>query len=333
MKKHLGYLLLTLVVVACGTPAGQFRLEGRLRNFNQGEFYLYSIDDGRGQIDTIHVVEGRFALTKDVERQTTFVLVFPNFSELPIFAESGASVDIQGDASHLKETKVAGTEENDLMTEFRLNVADMTPPQVVKAAEAFIREHPERECSRYLLDKYFVQQHDADYKKVAALAALLVKARPDETRLTTLQSHLKKLKNNKVGQQLPRFSATDVKGKLVSNASLTGDVNVVTVWATWDYSSQNLQRQLRELKKTYGSRLGLVSICLDANRQECLKMMERDSVNWGTVCDGKMFDSPVMAQLGLADVPCNIMTDKSGKITAIDQNQTDLKIRIRKTLK
>jgi hypothetical protein len=333
MKKHLGYLLLTLVVVACGTPAGQFRLEGRLRNFNQGEFYLYSIDDGRGQIDTIHVVEGRFALTKDVERQTTFVLVFPNFSELPIFAESGASIDIQGDASHLKETKVAGTEENDLMTEFRLNVADMTPPQLVKAAEAFIREHPERECSRYLLDKYFVQQHDADYKKVAALAALLVKARPDEPRLTTLQSHLKKLKNNKVGQQLPRFSATDVKGKLVSNASLTGDVNVVTVWATWDYSSQNLQRQLRELKKTYGSRLGLVSICLDANRQERLKMMERDSVNWGTVCDGKMFDSPVMAQLGLADVPCNIMTDKSGKITAIDQNQTDLKIRIRKTLK
>lgn len=325
--------MLTLVVVACGTPAGQFRLEGRFRNFNQGEFYLYSIDDGKGRIDTINVIEGRFSMTMDVERPTTYVLVFPNFSELPIFAESGTSVDIQGDASHLKETKVAGTDENDLMTEFRLKVADMTPPKVVKAAEAFIREHPERDCSRYLLDKYFIQQHDADYKKVTALAALMVKARPDDPRLSTLLSQLKKLKNNKVGQQLPRFSATDVKGQRVSNASLKGDVNVVTVWATWEYSSQEFQRQLRGLKKTYGNRLGLVSICLDANRQECLKMMERDSVNWGTVCDGKMFDSPIMGQLGLADISCNILTDKSGKITAIDLSLADLKTHINTALK
>ena len=108
---------------------------------------------------------------------------------------------------------------------------------------------------------------------------------------------------------------------------------MVTVWATWEYSSQEFQRQLRGLKKTYGNRLGLVSICLDANRQECLKMMERDSVNWGTVCDGKMFDSPIMGQLGLAYISCNILTDKSGKITAIDLSLADLKTHINTALK
>lgn len=333
MKKLFGYLLLTLLVVACGTPAGQFRLEGHFGNFNQGEFYLYSMDDGRGSMDTIRVVEGRFSITKEVERPTTFALVFPNFSEIPVFAESGASVDMQGDASHLKETKVAGTAENDLMTEFRLKVAQMTPPQVLKTAEEYIRQHPETNCSRYLLDKFFIQRPDADYKKAAALAAVMGKARPEDPRLEKLQKQLKQLRIMKEGQQLPRFSAVDVKGNSVSNASLSGEVNLVTVWASWDYASQNLQRQLRELKKTYGSRLGLVSICLDANRSECLKIMERDSVNWGTVCDGRMFDSPVMAQLGIADIPCNIMTDKAGRITALDLNQTDLKIRIRNALK
>ena len=333
MKKYFGYLLLTLVVVACGTPAGQFRLEGHFRNFNQGEFYLYSIGDGRGSMDTIRVVEGRFSISKEVEQPTTFSLVFPNFSEIPVFAESGASVDMQGDASHLKETKVAGTAENDLMTEFRLKVAQMTPPQVQKAAEEYIREHPETECSRYLLDKYFIQRPDPDYKKASILVAVLVKARPDDPRLSSLQKQLKLLKINKEGQQLPRFSAVDVKGAKVSNATLTGEVNLLSVWSTWDYASQNLQRQLRELKKTYGSRLGLVSICLDANRNDCLKIMERDSVNWSTICDGRMFDSPVMGQLGISDIPCNIMTDKTGRITAVDLNQTDLKIRIRNALK
>lgn len=333
MKKYFGYLLLTLLVVACGTPAGQFRLEGHFRNFNQGEFYLYSIDDGRGSLDTIRVVEGRFSFMREVERPTTYVLVFPNFSEIPVFAESGASVDMQGDASHLKETKVAGTADNDLMTEFRLKVSQMTPPKVQKTAEEYIREHPETECSRYLLDKFFIQRPDADYKKASSLVAVLAKARPNDLRINNLQKQLKQLKNNKEGQQLPRFSATDVKGNKVSNASLAGEVNLLTVWSSWDYASQNLQRQLRELKKTYGSRLGLVSICLDANRNDCLKIMERDSVNWSTICDGRMFDSPVMTQLGITDIPCNIMTDKSGRITAVDLNQTDLKIRIRNALK
>ena len=37
---------LTLIMVSCGTDSKHFKLEGRLLNLNQGEFYVYSPDGG-----------------------------------------------------------------------------------------------------------------------------------------------------------------------------------------------------------------------------------------------------------------------------------------------
>lgn len=333
MRKLFAYLSLALVAVSCGPSSGYFRLEGRFRNFNQGEFYLYSLEGSRGRMDTIKVADGRFSLEKPIAEPTTYALVFPNFSEIPVFAESGATVDMQGDASHLKEVRLAGTKENELMTEFRLKAAQQTPPEVVKAAEKFVKEHPATASSRYLTDKYFLQRPDPDYKKAAELVTVMAKAQPDNLELQQLRKSLKGLRVLKVGQRLPDFKAVDVRGRKVSNESLSGDINVLAVWATWNYESTNLQRQLRQLKKDYGAKLGLVGICLDACQRDCRSMMDRDSITWPTVCDGRMFDSPPLAQLGIADVPVNIVIDGKGKIIALNINPTELKLKVKNALK
>lgn len=332
MRNLYRLLLLTLVVVSCGAPTGHFRLEGRLRNFNQGEFYLYGLDN-RGRLDTIPVMEGRFTYEAPIDEPSTYSLIFPNFSEVPIFAESGATVDMQGDASHLKEVRVAGTEENDLMTEFRLKVAEKTPPQTINEAETFIREHPTTAASFYLLKKYFVMKADPDYKKAQTLCGEMVKAQPNNVQLQELVKQLKSLRFLKEGQQLPSFSAVDIKGQRVSNATLSGEMNVITVWSNWNYESTNLMRQLRLLKKDYGARLGLVSISVDASQKECRTTMDRDSLTWNIICDGRMLDTPVLSQLGIADVPYNLLLDRSGKILAVNLGQTQLKERIKKTFK
>ena len=57
MKKFIGYILLTLVLVSCGAESGHFRISGRLRNFNQGEFYVYSTDGAIPGLDTITVTQ------------------------------------------------------------------------------------------------------------------------------------------------------------------------------------------------------------------------------------------------------------------------------------
>ena len=142
MKKFIGYILLTLIVVSCGAPSGHFRIEGRLRNFNQGEFYIYSPDGGKAGIDTIKVSEGRFAYETRLEEPASFIIVFPNFSEQVVFGESGATATISGDASHLKELEVKGTKTNEQMTEWRMMAGRLTPPEVKREAENFIKRNP-----------------------------------------------------------------------------------------------------------------------------------------------------------------------------------------------
>lgn len=332
MKNYFISILFTLVVVSCGAPSGTFRLEGNFRNLNQGEFYLYSLD-GRGKMDTIQVQGGQFRYEAAIDEPQTYSLIFPNFSEIPVFAESGASVDINGDASHLKDVNVGGTDENNLMTTFRHDISDKTPPQVLKAAEEFIKKNPTTMSSVYILKKHFIQKSSPDFKKALTLCRLIEKAQPDNRDITELKKQLIGLKTIEVGNQLPSFSAVDIKGVRTSNASLSGEINVVMVWATWNYESDNLMRQLRILKKDYGSKLGIVTINVDASQRDCRKSMERDSVNWNVICDGRMLDTPVLSQLGINDIPFNILTDSKGKILAINCNQTELKQQIKNTLK
>ena len=95
--KHISFLiLLTLVLVSCGTDNHHFEIEGRLTNLNQGEFYVYSPDGGVSGIDTIKVEGGRFSYEIPCENECVLVVVFPNFSEQAIFAKPGKSVDVKG---------------------------------------------------------------------------------------------------------------------------------------------------------------------------------------------------------------------------------------------
>lgn len=333
MKKFIGYILLTLIVVSCGAPSGHFRIEGRLRNFNQGEFYVYSPDGGKAGIDTIKVSEGRFAYETRLEEPATFIIVFPNYSEQPVFGESGATATISGDASHLKELEVKGTKTNEQMTEWRLMAGRLMPPEVKREAEDFIKKNPTSPISIYLLRKYFIDNTQPDFKKASLLANIMAKADRNNIQIDLLSKKLLKQKDIEVGNKLPEFSAVDINGKTVSNSDLKGKLNIVTTWASWSYESQNVQRMLNRNKKEYGSRLGIVSICLDANIKECRRRVTNDSIKWSTVCNGNMWDTPLLKSLAIDNVPGNIVCDADQKIIARNLKADKLEEKIKEALK
>ena len=130
------------------------------------------------------------------------------------------------------------------------------------------------------------------------------------------------------GNKLPQFTATDLNGRPVSNADLKAPVNIITTWSSWNYESINLQRQLQNRFRQAGSDMKILSICLDADINDCRRRVTRDSVKWSTVCDGRMWESPVLNALGLAFVPDNIVTDASGKILAHGLQNRDLLTKI-----
>ena len=326
-------VLSVLLLTACGTEKGRFRLEGRLRHMNQAEFLIYSPDGGIVGIDTIKVQEGRFAYETDVRDKATFVLIFPNYSEQPVFAESGGLVTIKGDASHMKEMTITGSDDNDEMTKLRMQLNKLMPPEIPKAIETFIREHPASPVSIYLLQRYMILAEPNDLKLASKLVDVMIKTNPDNGQLIRLKKQLATVVGGAVGSKLPKFSATGVKGEKVSEASLNAAVNVVTVWASWNFQSTDMQRRLKKLKEKHGDRLSVVSVCIDGSPAACRKaVVERDSLRWPTVCDGKMWATPLLAKLGVANIPFNIIVNRKGIITHRDLTPQKLEEQIDKLI-
>ena len=310
---HSSFIILFLFgLMSCGKSNNDFRLEGKFKNINQGEFYIYDLETGRK--DTIGLNDGQFTYTIPTADTIVLSLLFPNYSELPVFVQPGVRVKMEGDVSHLKETTVTGSEDNELMTAFRLETAEMTPPKVIKKAEQFISQHPQSPVSFYLLRRYFLQSVDVDYARAYKLCTKMLKARPSYLPLIQLHKRLSLLSGYKTKGTLPHFSAKDTNGKLVSDSLLKKKVNVIMVWASWNQDSQGILRRLRQLQKDYPKDLGVISISMDASPEEGEPTLKYDSIQWPNICDGKLWDSPVMTKLGFSFVPDNIVIDQKRQI-------------------
>lgn len=328
MTKHITYLiLLTLVLVSCGVDGKHFKLEGRFLHLNQGEFYVYSTDGVLDGIDTIKIEGGRFAYEIPCDEEGTLVMVFPNFSEQPIFTQPGKTVEIKADASHLKELEAEGTDNNKLMTAFRKQVSNMSPQQAVDAAEEFVKHNPKSDVSAWLIRKYFILAPKPDYAKAKQMLDLMIAEQPKNGKLVNLQQQLIGLAAT-AGKSLPIFTATDINGNKVTQANLTQSPNaVVFLWASWNYESTDMQRQLKRLKAAKGNGLSIIGVCIDPSKSEMQQSLRRDSISWPTINDGMMFDTKIAKQLGLSQVPANILL-KNGKIVGRNLRMNELKEKI-----
>ena len=331
-RRHFSFLLslssFLLILSSCSSDRQTFLLEGTFKGFSQGELYIYGVN-GTRKLDTIGVAKGAFRYEVSLEEPITLALVFPNFSELPVFAEPSTEVEIEGDASHLRETKISGTKVNEAMTSFRLKTSQMTPPEMAQAAESFIKENPTSPISLYLLNKYFTQTPNPDYKKAIALINELRTAQPDEPSLKGLAEKMKGLENLRDGANLPSFIAKDINGKAVKSSDLDAPVNVIYTWAKWNYESVNMQRQLTYFLQRYKDKIKALGICVDVDLKGCRQTVEKDSVKWSAVCDRKMWEGPLVQQLGLSYIPDNIIVDNKGKILAHTLKYQELQEKIR----
>lgn len=311
MKRIVLFLLLVLILISCGTRSGHFKMEGRFLHMNQGELYVYSPDGGIDGLDTIKIEAGRFAYEIPCSKPATLVIIFPNYSVQPIFAESGGSVEMKADASHLKEMEVKGTDDNELMTKFRKQIANSSPPDELKYAIQFIKDHPESTVSVYLLNRYLIQTETPDYKQAANLLKILLKEQPGNVTLGRLQRQISGLGTLKVGDKLPNFTAKDVNGKLINNATLANQTIIISTWAAWSYESLDFQRALNDAVKA--GKIAALGISVDANPKEVRQALKNDDITFPNVCDGKMLSTPLLKTFGLTTVPDNIVV-RNGKI-------------------
>lgn len=259
-------LVAALVCTSCGTDSRHFRIDGRLLHLNQGEFYVYSPDGTINGLDTIKVQAGRFSYEVACDRPMTLMIVFPNFTEQPVFAQPGKSVDLKGDASHLKEMTVKGTKDNELMNKFREMIHNAAPPEMKKCAQLFVQDHPESRVGAYLVDRYFIHDANPDTKTAVRLVDLMIEKQPDNGYLKRQKRQLTASFVATKGADIPNVLGTTVDGKTIGRVQLTkAPVTVVCALATWKYESMSQFRRLAAYAASQQGRVAVVGVSIDAS--------------------------------------------------------------------
>lgn len=330
MKKraslHLFTILIALTLLSCGGSQGQFRLRGNFAHLEQGEFLLYSPDGGLDKVDSLHILDGAFDYTAKLSDRATFHILYPNFSELVIFGHSGGSVKIKGDAQNLNAVTVSGDEDNETYTKFRKEISDLNEQQTMELATQYILENPTLYMSQYLFKRYLLQNTQADSKQTKEVYDSLCRALPEDVVLSRLADDVKSKGILQVGSAMPAFNLADRNAATdstrtsipdscrVSLKEYKGKHLLMVFWADWKSGSQAALFHARKVRRESHGKIDAISYSLNVDNTLLLQTEKRDSITFPSYCDFRCWDSPLVRQLGIKDLPYYILVDEKGKI-------------------
>lgn len=288
-------------------------------------------------MDTLRLREGKFDYTVPLQEKATYHILYPNFSELVIFGESGKVVKVKGDARSLNEVKVSGTDENETYTKYRRESQNLSGKKLDSLTRDYILQYPTMQMSRFLLNKYFIQPEGTDQQMMHELYDSLCRANPSDVFLSNLSNDVRRKNTIKTGSRIPEFSLTTrkvelkkyknkktiirtIESRTVSDTSYKDKPLLLVFWATWRSGSQSGLYRASRLMRESENKIQAISYSLDVEDTELKAVERRDSIDYPSICDFKCWNSPLVQQWGIRELPFFILMDKDRKILAFGTN-------------
>lgn len=346
MKFTIKYLLLSvasLILVGCGSDGNKFKIEGEFTGMKNAELFIYNPYDPLGNIDTVKVQEGEFLYEGEVDAPAPYVLLFPNAMEHIIFVGPSARISYSAASNDLKNYSVKGSEENDLMTQFRTETSQLDNNKSKDIATRFILENLDNVVAKYLFDRYFIQNAAAEKKDVLPLLTTLTAANPNDELFAATKQKINKFKQIAVGDKLPDVQITDRndksfslwKGRGIIPEAAQKNYTVVFVWATWLRNGYDFLWRVRQLchEQNVKDNVRFVGIALDNNDGRWKDMTRTDSLIIDHANEKLGWNSQNIQKLGVTDAPLFIITDRDHKVISIVDDVEKLRTEIRKHIK
>ena len=282
-NKYIVILFTLLALASCGGREGELRIKGEIKGLN-ADLTMYSRDGVIQGIDTLHVVKGKIDWTCPYNKEGgSLTIVYPTYSTLTVFCNSGDVIVMEGDAKQLGATKVSGNADNDAYTLLRQKLSSLEDSKKDSLIEEFVNTHPESSVTRML-----------QLEKLATRQPLALS----------------------IGEMLPEFSVVTRKGDTINNDSLRGKFSLLVFWANWRGGTGTMNTRIRRLRRQAQRPLVCLSYNLDVN-SSALDYIERtDSITWHSYNNKNLFMAELPSRLGVRDIPYYVLTDTTNRIIA-----------------
>lgn len=337
MKKSSILILIAICLLGCSKQTNEVSLSGEIKGLGTDTLYLYGMDELRDTIDVIYTENGKFSTKLTVDTITSAFLLIGNRTEYPIFLDKGNKIKIKGDMSNPEILEINGNIYNEEFTAFQSELNGLAAPSekvLEEKAEEFINGHHSSFVSLYLLDKYFVRKDSPDFNKIKKLTGVMTGVLQDKRYIERLNDYITQADKTEIGKYAPFFSLPNAKGEKITRSSedLKKKYLLINFWASWSdsISNQSSNNELKELHKKYkkSKHVGLLGISLDLDKKQWKDAIERDTLSWEQVCDFGGFNSEVVKQYSIKQIPTNILLSPDGKILAKNLKGEALKKKI-----
>ena len=325
-----------LLLSACGPEGTSFRIKGSFRDMQAGELYIYNLSDDYARLDTLTIQEGKFLYRGEADEVTSYMLVFPNGMEQVIFAGPGYDLTYEATANDLKNYVVNGSEENQLMNQFRQETYTQNPTEMKVTARRYIKDNLLSPVAIHLFEHYFVEDENVSDDEVADLLKVLKAKHPHNRYVLDIDSKVKSTLKRRVGETLPDVSLVGQKKTTIPLWSKQKKFNLITFWSIWMPNGYDFLWKLRRCADKYDTdgQLRIVAVSLDMDMRRWEDAVRPDAVK--TIehyCDGEAFESAAIKKMGIHNIPYFILTNQEHKILDCSDDVSQMEEMLKKKKK
>jgi peroxiredoxin len=326
----------------------EYTIKGDILNLKDGKIFLKKKqNDKQIIIDSTNSISGKFLFKGSVELPELFTIVTGDGKSLPPIFVENTEILINADSGSLNKAKVTGSKSHDIFSTYKNYLNNIYTEytklnELISSADAENKEEKvqilENEKDslmnsymKYTLDyveenknsvvgAYILLWQRAKGLTVSKLDSMISMFDPSINKsiyIKSLNEILTDKKRFEIGGTPPDFTLNNQNGNPVTMSSFRGMYLIIDFWSSWcTPCRKETPYVLQAYKKFHSKGFEVLSVSLDGKKEDWLRAIEKDKMEWTHVCDFKNFDGDVAKLYYVSSIPQTFLLDKEGRIIA-----------------